>query len=146
MALAENVAVIPWSPLAGGILTGKYKSGISNAKKGTRVGDSSAPEMYRRYENERTKSVLEVLEKISSETGKTMAQISLNWLMRNPAVTSPIIGARTTDQLRDNLGSTGWHLTREQIDAINQVSNLEVTYPYDQRAEEQQTRDREIRQ
>ncbi|MEM0155901.1 MAG: aldo/keto reductase [Thermoplasmataceae archaeon] len=146
MALAENIAVIPWSPLAGGILSGKYKSGIGKAERGTRVGDSSSPEMYRRYENEKTKKVLEELERISKEIGKTMAQISLNWLMRNPAVTSPIIGARTTDQLRENLGSTGWQLTKEQIEAINRVSFPEVSYPYDQRAEEQQTRDREIKE
>lgn len=145
MALAENIAVMPWSPLAGGVLTGKYKSGMEKAPKGTRVGDSSIPEMYRRYENERGARIISELEKISKETGKTLAQIALNWLLRNPAVTSPIIGARNLEQLKENLGSTGWQLSKEQIDAINRTSELEVTYPYDQRAQEQQTRDREIK-
>ncbi len=144
MALAENIAVMPWSPLAGGILTGKYKSGVTNAPAGTRVGDSSSKEYYSRYENERTARVLLELAKISKETGKTMAEIALNWVLCNPAVTSPIIGARTIEQLDDNLGSEGWKLTSEQIDAINDASNMEVTYPYDQRAEEQQKRDRQI--
>jgi aryl-alcohol dehydrogenase-like predicted oxidoreductase len=144
MALAENIAVMPWSPLAGGVLTGKYKAGITNAPAGTRVGDSSSKDYYKKYENERTARVLSELEKISHETGKSMAQVALNWLLSNAAVTTPIIGARNLDQLDDDLGSVGWRLTKDQYDTINQASEMDVTYPYDQRAEDQQKRDREL--
>ena len=144
MALAENIAVIPWSPLAGGILTGKYKDSMSAAPKGTRVGDSSSPDYYKRYENERTKNVIAKLEEIAKETGRTMAQVALNWVISNPAVTAPIIGVRNLDQLSDNIGATGWFLNAKQVDDINQASRLEVTYPYDQRAEDQQRAGREL--
>jgi len=142
MALAENIAVVPWSPLAGGILTGKYVSGISKAEKGTRVGDSTTPEYYRKMENDRTSRIIAELKRISKDTGKTMAQIALNWLLSNPAVTAPIIGARNLAQLEDNLGAVGWKLSEEHEEAINRSSEVEVTYPYDQRAEDQQRRDR----
>lgn len=143
MAMEENIAVMPWSPLAGGILTGKYKSGISSAEKGTRIGDAS-PDFYSAYENERTARIISAVRSISDETGKSMAQVSLNWLLSNQGVTSPIIGARNLPQLEDNLGATGWSLSKEQIAAINTASELEVTYPYDQRSEAQQKRDREL--
>ena len=143
MALAENIAVMPWSPLAGGILTGKYAHGIANAVKGTRVGDSKHLEYYKkRMENERTSRIISELDRISKDTGKTMAQVALNWLLSNPAVTAPIIGARNVEQLEDNLGSVGWKLSEEHITAINQASEIDVTYPYDQRAEDQQRDDR----
>ena len=142
MALEENIAVMPWSPLAGGVLTGKYAEGISRAGKGTRIGDSNTPEYYRGLENERTSRILSLLSRISGETGKTMAQVALNWVISNPAVTAPIIGARNVKQLEDNLGSVGWRLTEEQMSEINRTSMIDVTYPYDQRSEDQQQRER----
>jgi len=144
MAREEGIAVLPWSPLAGGILTGKYGENLKNVEKGTRIGDSSSPENYRRFENERTAKVLRVLQKISAETGRSISQISLNWILCNKDVTAPIIGVRTSKQLSENLGSTEWRLTNEQIMEINAASAPDVGYPYDQRAEEQQTRDRTL--
>ncbi len=144
MAMHEEIAVLPWSPLAGGVLTGKYSGGISNAPKGTRVGDSSRRDAYMKYENSRTDRTLKSLTEISGETGKSMAQVALNWLLSNHAVTSPIIGARTLEQLRDNLGGTGWSLTMEQVESLNEAGKLEVTYPYDQGGEDQQSRDRSL--
>ncbi len=88
-----------------------------------------------RYENERTARVMEALTNISKETGKTKGQISLNWLLSNRAVTSPIIGARGFGQLTENL-------TSDQMKVIDEASRSEVTYPYDQRAEDQQRSDR----
>jgi aryl-alcohol dehydrogenase-like predicted oxidoreductase len=117
---------------------------MSAAPKGTRVGDSSSPDYYKRYENERTKNVIAKLEEIAKETGRTMAQVALNWVISNPAVTAPIIGVRNLDQLSDNIGATGWFLNAKQVDDINQASRLEVTYPYDQRAEDQQKAGREL--
>ena len=70
--------------------------------------------------------------------------MALNWVISNPAVTAPIIGVRNLDQLSDNIGATGWFLNAKQVDDINQASRLEVTYPYDQRAEDQQRAGREL--
>ncbi len=73
-----------------------------------------------------------------------MSQVALNWLLGRPAVTAPILGARTLDQLSQNLGATGWSLTGDQIAALSQASELDVTYPYDRGADAQQRRDREL--
>lgn len=143
MARDENIAVMPWSPLAGGILTGKYSDGLSKAPEGTRVGDATTG-MYNGYDNERTSRIVSAVSEIAKETGRSMAQVSLNWLLSNAAVTSPIIGARKLEQLEDNMGSTGWNLTNKQLERINGASALEVTYPYDSRAEDQQKRGREL--
>lgn len=144
MAQEENIAVLPWSPLAGGVLTGKYREGISKAPKGTRIGDSNMSELYSRYDNDRTAGIVSAVSEVAEETGKSMAQVSINWLLANPAVTSPIVGARNLDQLDDNLGGKGWNLTSEQIKKINDASELEATYPYDEFAQMQQERDRTI--
>ncbi len=138
MAREENIAVMPWSPLAGGFLTGKYKGGIEGASKGTRIGDSNNAEFYKQFETRRAKNIISTVEKVAEKNHKSMAQVSINWLLRNPAVTSPIIGARNLEQLKDNLGGTGWELSKGDIARINNASELEVTYPYDQRAEDQQ--------
>ncbi|MGC8644976.1 MAG: aldo/keto reductase [Thermoplasmata archaeon] len=144
VASFNGLAVLPWSPLAGGILTGKYETGITSAPKGTRIGDSQNKEYYARLENERTRKIIDALGKVASDTGKTRGQVALNWLLMNPAVTSPIIGARNVDQLQENLGAAGWALDRGQIDLLNSASALDITYPYDQRAEDQQRRDRTL--
>ena len=144
MALSENIAVLPWSPLGGGLLSGKYESGIKGAKAGTRIGDSKNRDFYAKFENERTDRILKAVKSVSESSGKTMSQVALNWLLCNPAVTSPIIGARNLSQLSENLGSTGWNLDRDQINRINEASALDVTYPYDIGAEEQQSRDRTL--
>jgi aryl-alcohol dehydrogenase-like predicted oxidoreductase len=145
MCLAENIAVLPWSPLAGGFLSGKYKSGVRQPPAGTRIADSKDVEFYvRRFENDRANRIIRSVEAVASETGKTMAQVALNWLLCHPAVTAPIVGARSVDQLAENLGSTGWSLNGNQVTALNVASELEVTYPYDRRAEEQQVGDRQL--
>jgi aryl-alcohol dehydrogenase-like predicted oxidoreductase len=145
MCAAENIAVLPWSPLAGGLLSGKYKAGIRNAPAGTRIADAKDIEFYAsRFENERTDRIVRTVEAVAHEAGKAMPQVALNWLLCHPAVTAPIIGARNIDQLSENLGSTGWSLSKEQIATLNEASELEVTYPYDRRAEEQQRFGREL--
>ncbi|EQD55736.1 oxidoreductase protein, partial [mine drainage metagenome] len=70
--------------------------------------------------------------------GKTMPQVSLNWLLSNPAVTSPIIGARNIEQLKENMGSLGWQISSNDIRRINEASAMDITYPYDIKAERQQ--------
>ena len=138
MAKAENIAVMPWSPLAGGFLSGKYKGGVAKASSGTRIGESNNPDLYKHLESRWAKNILGTVEKIAQKNGKTESQVALNWLLSNPSVTSPIIGARNIDQLADNMGASGWHLSRADIERINRSSEMEIGYPYDQRAEDQQ--------
>ena len=143
MCLAEGIAVLPWSPLASGFLSGKYKGGVRNPPKGTRIGDAEDPEFYAgRFDNERAGRIVRAVEIVGQEAGKTMPQVALNWLLSNPAVTAPIIGARNLEQLSENLGSTGWSLTGDQVTALNAASEISVTYPYDRMSEEQQRRGR----
>jgi aryl-alcohol dehydrogenase-like predicted oxidoreductase len=145
MCLAEGVAVLPWSPLASGVLSGKYKGGIRNPPAGSRIADAEDVEFYAgRFDNDRTQRIVRAVEAVAQETGKPMSQVALNWLLGRPAVTAPILGARNVQQLSENLGATGWSLSQDQVAALDRASELEVTYPYDRRAEEQQRRDREL--
>jgi len=145
MCRAEGVAVLPWSPLASGVLSGKYKGGLRNPPAGTRIADAKDPEFYvGRFENDRMDRIVRAVETVAQETGKTMPQVALNWLLCRPGVTAPIIGARNLPQLSENLGSTGWSLSQDHITALNSASEPDVTYPYDSRAEEQQRAGREL--
>jgi len=145
MCDAEHIGILPWSPLAGGFLSGKYRDGVRNAPAGTRIADSEMKDLYvQRFETERAARISRAIESVARETGKTMAQVSLNWLLSHAAVTAPILGVRSPEQLTENLGATGWSLTTGQVGTLDQASALDVTYPYDSRAEEQQTRDRRL--
>jgi aryl-alcohol dehydrogenase-like predicted oxidoreductase len=75
-------------------------------------------------------SVVDVLDAISAETGKTVSQVSLNWLLQRPTVASVIVGARTEEQLRENLGAVGWSLTAEQVARLDAASETETIYPF----------------
>jgi aryl-alcohol dehydrogenase-like predicted oxidoreductase len=145
MCQAEDVAVLPWSPLAGGVLSGKYKEGVRKPPAGSRIAGADDIEFYAgRFDNDRTRRIVQAVEVVSEEVRKPMSQVALNWLLGRPGVTAPIVGARTVDQLSENLGSTGWSLNEAQVKVLDQASDLEVTYPYDARAEEQQRRGREL--
>lgn len=133
VCLNEGVGVIPWSPLRGGWLSGKYRRGMTGPIPGTRVDDATKQgwsESWNTYDNEHTWSVLDVLFAIVEESGKHPAQIALNWLLQRPGVTAPIIGARTMEQLEINLGSSGWLLSVEQMSRLEQVTEVPLPYPY----------------
>jgi aryl-alcohol dehydrogenase-like predicted oxidoreductase len=127
----EGLGVIPWSPLGGGFLSGKYRRG-ERPPQGSRIAEAveSMEEHWDRRATERNWNTLGVVGEISVETGKSYAQISLNWLLRQEDVTAPIIGARTMEQLEDNLGAVGWELDPEQVERLSEASALEVVYPY----------------
>ena len=130
----EGLGVIPWSPLRGGWLSGKYRRGMAEPPKGTRVeiaGDMGWSETWARYGNERTWTIVDALDGLAKDTGKSAAQIALNWLLRRPGVTAPIIGARNLEQLDDNLGATGWALTPEQVQRLHSASAVRLPYPYE---------------
>jgi aryl-alcohol dehydrogenase-like predicted oxidoreductase len=142
---AEGVGVIPWSPLRGGWLSGKYRRGMSKPLPDTRIeeaGKRGWGEAWEVYATERTWQVLEALQAIGAELHKSPAQIALNWLLQKPAVTAPIIGARTLAHLDDNLGTTGWSLTCDQVARLDQVSELPLPYPYESLAQQRASRGR----
>lgn len=133
ICINEGLGVIPWSPLRGGWLSGKYKRGMAAPEQGTRVQEAQEKgwsENWDAYNTEQTWQVIDVLFALSGELGKTPAQIALNWLLQMPGVTAPIIGARTMAQLQDNLGAADWALNAEQMRRLNQVSAKSLPYPY----------------
>ena len=127
----EGIGVIPWSPLGGGFLSGKYRRG-EGPPQGSRIAEAveSMEEHWDRRATERNWRTLDVIAEISEETGRSYAQISLNWLLRQEGVTAPIIGASRIDQLEDNLEATGWELDDEQVARLDGASAIEDVYPY----------------
>jgi aryl-alcohol dehydrogenase-like predicted oxidoreductase len=129
----EGIGVIPWSPLRGGWLSGKYYRGLDAPPSGTRVeeaGKRGWSESWEAYGNERTWTILDELFEIADATDKTPAQVALRWLLEQEVVTAPITGVRTMDHLEDNLGATGWSLTDDQLAKLNEVSEPDAPYPY----------------
>lgn len=133
VCLDEGVGLLPWSPLGGGWLTGKYRPD-ERPTGATRLGENPerGVEAYDRRNVERTWRVIEAVTRIAEQrgAGTTLAQVSLNWLLQRPAVTSVILGARTVAQLEDNLGASGWDLSDEEVRALDEVSAPGNPYPY----------------
>jgi aryl-alcohol dehydrogenase-like predicted oxidoreductase len=130
---AEGVGVIPWSPLRGGWLSGKYRRGMTRPPQGTRIEMAESQgwsETFANYANERTWSVIDELLAVAEETGHTPAQVALRWVVQRPGVTAPIIGARDMAQLDDNLGATGWALDADAIERLTKVGAEPYPYPY----------------
>ena len=142
-ALDANIGLLPWSPLAGGWLTGKYRRDRPPTGA-TRLGEDPERGMEAwepRNRRERTWRVLDTVEEIAHARGMNQAQVSLAWLEAQPAVTSVILGARTTEQLADNLGATSFELTPDDLQRLNEVSAPAVDdYPYGKPAIEQRHR------
>lgn len=146
VCINEGLGVMPWSPLRGGWLSGKYTRDMVAPPENTRVALAEKEgwgESWGNYNNEFTWQVLETLYDVAKEAEKTPAQAAINWLLNQPGVTAPIIGARTMEQLEANLGAAGWSLTKEEIDRLNRASDLYVTYPYNEDAINQRNRGRE---
>jgi aryl-alcohol dehydrogenase-like predicted oxidoreductase len=143
VCLAEGLGLLPWSPLGGGWLTGKYSR--EQAPSGTtRLGENPerGVEAYaRRSSQERTWDVVAAVQKVAEGRGISMAQVALAWLHDRPAVTSVILGARTVGQLRDNLGAAGVHLTDEETAALDTASDPGAAdYPYGEPGSQQRSR------
>ncbi len=130
----EGVGVIPWSPLRGGWLSGKFRRGMTAPPAGTRIEmaeEQGWGESWSAYNTERTWNVLDALHSIAENVDKTPAQVAIRWLLQRPGVTAPIIGARTMEQLEANLGAQGWSLSQQQMDQLNQASEVALSlYPY----------------
>jgi aryl-alcohol dehydrogenase-like predicted oxidoreductase len=127
LALDQKVGTIVWSPLGWGRLTGKIRRGqplhASSRLHGT--ADSAPP-----VPDEFLYNVVDALDEVAKETGKTIPQVALNWLLQRPTVANVIIGARDEVQLKDNLAAFGWNLTEAQIAKLDKVSQKTPTYPY----------------
>ncbi len=143
VCLNEGLGIIPWSPLRGGWLSGKYRRGMAAPPEGTRVEIAEKmgwSESWSNYNNEATWRVIDALLVVAEQSGKTPAQVAINWLLQKPGVTAPIIGARTIEQYEANMGSTGWSLTPEQIQTLDTASDAPAPYPYDHLAGAQRRR------
>lgn len=131
---AEGLGVLPWSPLRHGWLSGKYRRDTATPAADSRVQgavNQGWREAWDMREEERTWQVLDTLWNVAEGTGKTPAQVALNWLLRQPGVTSPIIGVRNMQQLEDNLGAAGWELDPEHVQRLAEISGQALPYPYD---------------
>ena len=133
-AAQENaLGLLPWSPLGGGWLTGKYSFDEEPAGA-TRLGenpDRGVESWYRRSRNQRVRDVVDAVREIAGKRGISMAQVALAWLVDRPTVTSVILGARTLDQLDDNLAAADLHLTAEETATLDEASDPGAAdYPY----------------
>lgn len=131
----EGLGVIPWSPLRGGWLSGKYRRGMQAPPANTRVAKAEREgwsESWSAYANERTWRIIDALFEVADAIDKTPAQVALNWLLSQPGITAPITGVRRMAHLEDNLGATGWTLYAEHLRRLNDVSAPDLPYPYNQ--------------
>jgi aryl-alcohol dehydrogenase-like predicted oxidoreductase len=125
MALDLGLGVTPWSPLGGGILTGKYnKMKLGEAK-------SDRGEFVTERLSERNLAIAVEVEKVAAELGRTSSQVALAWLTAQPGVTSPIVGARTLAQLEDNLDCLGLELSPAHLARLDGLSRVELGFPMD---------------
>ncbi len=127
LGLDQGVGALIWSPLGWGRLTGKIRRGqpLPETSRLHQTADKGPP-----IDDERLFRIVDVLDEIAKETGKSIPQIALNWLFQRPTVSSVIIGARDEKQLKDNLGAIGWNLTPEQIAKLDAASETTKPYPY----------------
>jgi len=129
LGLDQKVGAVVWSPLGWGRLTGKIRRGHpipENSRHQNPVTSGAGPQVPDEY----LYQVIQVVDEIAEETGKTVPQIALNWLLQRPTVSTVIIGARNEEQLVQNLGSIGWNLSKEQVARLDAVSKTPMAYPY----------------
>ncbi len=127
LCLDQNLGILPWSPLGGGFLTGKYRRGKPRPQNARR---SDPENQFLQFDEEKGFDIVDALEKIGKNHSATIAQASLNYLLRKPGVTSVIIGARTKEQLADNLKTADWEMTVEEVGKLDELSTPPRVYPY----------------
>src|ERR1019366_4560147 len=127
LAIDNQMGILTWSPLAGGLLSGKYRRNKDRPEGARQTTSWGEPPVY---DEDRMYDIIETLTEVASARGKSPAQTALAYLLGRPAVTSVIIGARTEEQLIDNLGSAEWMLTEDERAKLDKVSAPRLIYPY----------------
>lgn len=132
----EGIAIVTWSPLGGGFLSGKYLNNNYPPSQGRIAGveqregyREKSEDSWQKRGTEQNFKILEKIEEIAKRHNKSFSQIALSWILTKSEITAPIIGARTIEQLEDNLGCIGWSLTSEEIEILNEVSHIDEPYP-----------------
>jgi aryl-alcohol dehydrogenase-like predicted oxidoreductase len=127
LGIDQDLSLMVWSPLGWGRLTGKIRRGQPVQEGRIKAGGAAGgPQVEEEY----LYNVIDVLDRISEETGKSLTQIALNWLLQRPTVANVTFGARNEEQLRHNLGAIGWNLTKVQMEKLDAVSARHPSYPY----------------
>lgn len=129
LGVDQKVGTMVWSPLGWARLTGKIRRGQpipADSRLNTKVVVDLGPPI----DDEYLYRIVDVLDEIAAETGKSVPQIALNWLLQRPTISTLIIGARNEEQLRQNLGAVGWSLTPEQVARLEKASATPLAYPY----------------
>jgi len=129
LGMEEGVGAVVWSPLGWGRLTGKLRRGAPPPAV-SRLQSQAVVDKGPVIADEYLYRVVDAIDEVSNETGKSVSQIALNWLLQRPTVANVIIGARNEEQLRQNLGAVGWHLTAEQVAKLDAASAVTPAYPY----------------
>ncbi|MCD6050950.1 MAG: oxidoreductase [Verrucomicrobia bacterium] len=129
LAADQKVGAVVWSPLGWGRLTGKIRRGQPMPET-SRLNSQASIDFGPPVDEELLYRVVDVLDELAKETGKTVPQIALNWLLQRPTVSTVVIGARNEEQLRQNLGAVGWNLTKEQVVRLDVASVTTAAYPY----------------
>ncbi len=127
LALDQGLGAVVWSPLGWGRLTGKLRRGQPLPKQ-SRL--HATADMGPQVDDEYLYRVVDALDEVAKDTGKSIPQIALNWLLQRPTVSTVIVGARNEEQLQQNLGAIGWSLTKEQIAKLDAASDVTPAYPY----------------
>jgi aryl-alcohol dehydrogenase-like predicted oxidoreductase len=129
LALDQGVGALVWSPLGWGRLTGKIRRETGIPQQ-SRLNNQTVVDAGPQVPEEYLYSVVEAIDEVAKETGKTVPQIALNWLLQRPTVSTLIIGARNEEQLRANLGAVGWKLSAAQMASLDKASEQPKAYPY----------------
>lgn len=127
LCLDQKLGILPWSPLGGGFLTGKYRRGKERPKNARRTDQEN---QFLQFDEEKGFDIVDELEKIAKNHNATIAQAALNYLLRKPGVSSVIIGAKTKEQLADNLKTSDWQMTPEEVKQLDELSMPVQVYPY----------------
>lgn len=129
LAVHQRVGTVVWSPLGWGRLTGKIRRGQPKPAT-SRLQSKLATDIGPQVPEEYLYRVVDALDAVAAEVGKTVPQVSLNWLLQRPTVATVIIGARNEEQLKQNLGAVGWSLTKDQVAKLDAASEVPLAYPY----------------
>ncbi|MBD2847974.1 aldo/keto reductase [Paenibacillus sp. IB182496] len=127
LCLEENVGIIPWAPIGGGFLTGRYGKEPPTSGRLTAVAGESS---WALRATDKNFAILDAVREIADQLDKSPSQVALNWLLRRNGITAPIFGASTLEQFEDNMGAAGWRMPDEQWLRLDEVSRLPSEYPH----------------